>query len=92
MLNAIARTEGCDGEEADASGAYIQAELEGPETWVTLPKNRQPASWAGIKDPVVPLLRNLYGHPLAGLIWDKGSQVRNTVLDMSGEVQNRAPI
>ena len=24
--------------------------------------------------PVCPLLRNLYGHPLAGLLWEKGSQ------------------
>ena len=47
-----------------------------PETWVSLPPSRRPASWAdrGIKDPVVPLTLNLYGHPLAGLLWDKGSR------------------
>ena len=25
----------------------------------------------GLVDPVVPLLVNLYGHPLAGLTWEK---------------------
>ena len=24
-----------------------------------------------MEDPVVPLERNLYGHPLAGLLWEK---------------------
>ena len=45
-----------------------------PETWVSIPKNRMPKHWQHIKDPVCPLLVNLYGHPLAGLLWDKASQ------------------
>ena len=28
-------------------------------------------SWSSIEDLVVPLERNLYGHPLAGLSWEK---------------------
>ena len=28
-------------------------------------------SWSSIEDAVVPLERNLYGHPLAGLLWDR---------------------
>ena len=28
-------------------------------------------SWSCIEDPVVPLGRNLYGHPLAGLLWER---------------------
>ena len=28
-------------------------------------------SWSSMEDPVVPLERNLYGHPLAGLIWER---------------------
>ena len=30
-----------------------------------------PKSWSSMEDPVVPLERNLYGHPLAGLLWEK---------------------
>ena len=49
-----------------------------PETWISLPRNRWPkdGSWEKIEDPVCPLLQNLYGHPLAGLLWDQGSQVK----------------
>ena len=27
--------------------------------------------WSSMEDPVVPLERNLYGHPLAGLLWER---------------------
>ena len=30
-----------------------------------------PKSWTSMEDPVVPLERNLYGHPLAGLLWER---------------------
>ena len=30
-----------------------------------------PKSWSSIEDPVVSLERNLYGHPLAGLLWER---------------------
>ena len=30
-----------------------------------------PKFWANIQDPVVPLERNLYGRPLAGLLWER---------------------
>ena len=30
-----------------------------------------PESWSNIEDPVVLLERNLYGHPLAGLLWER---------------------
>jgi len=88
FLDAIARMPGNDGEDSDALGAYTQillseaAELLGinvlPETWITLPESQWPkdGSWDHIEKPVCPLLRNLYGHPLAGLLWDKGSQKR----------------
>ena len=32
-------------------------------------KNPPPKSWDNIQDPVVLLERNLFGHPLAGLLW-----------------------
>ena len=31
-----------------------------------------------MEDPIVPLERNLYGHPLAGLLWEK--QFENILL------------
>ena len=30
-----------------------------------------PKSWSSLEDPVVPLEKNLYGHPLAGLLWER---------------------
>ena len=30
-----------------------------------------PKSWSSMEDPVVPLERNLYGHPLTGLSWER---------------------
>ena len=35
-----------------------------------------------MEDPVVPLERNLYGHPLAGLLWE-----RQFVETWMGEIQ-----
>ena len=29
-----------------------------------------------MEDPVVPLERNLYGHPLAGLLWERQFETR----------------
>ena len=36
-----------------------------------LSKHNWPESWSIMEDPVVPLERNLYGHPLAGLLWER---------------------
>ena len=80
MMDAMARfslsddpADECDGEEADAISAYTQAKLEGAETWITIPFEYWPASWKnkGYVRPMVRLLANLYGHPLAGLYWER---------------------
>ena len=81
FMDAIARMPGNHGEDSDAIGAYTQVALKEAakllgndvvtETWISLPPHRRPKSWAGIVDPVCPLLLNLYGHPLAGLLWEK---------------------
>ena len=64
FLDAIARLPGNTGEDADAKGAYHQVKLsekilgqiiseEGHvETWISLPRNRRPASWDAIENPV----------------------------------------
>ena len=44
---------------------------ECPDIWIRLPRHKWPKSWSKMEDPVVPLERNLYGHPLAGLLWEK---------------------
>ena len=65
----------CDGEDADAIGAYTQALLGGPKKWITIPKEYWPPEWHGkYTEPVVLLKRNLYGHPLAGLFWQRHCQ------------------
>ena len=74
---------GCAGQAADAVSAYTQVKMEDapsllkipkskcPDNWIRLPKHRWPKSWSRMEDPVVPLERNLYGHPLAGLLWER---------------------
>ena len=72
FLDAISKMPGNDGEDADATGAYTQSDLDGPETWITLPQSQWPKSWKGkYTKPVVHLNKSLYGHPLAGLYWEK---------------------
>ena len=68
---------------ADAISAYTQAKMEDapkwfripksecPDIWIRLPQHKWPKSWSSVGDPVVPLVRNLYVHPLAGLLWER---------------------
>ena len=44
---------------------------ECPDIWIRLPRYNWPKSWSSMEDPVVPLERNLYGHLLAGLLWER---------------------
>ena len=39
--------------------------------WKRPPKHKWRKSWSSMEDPVVLLERNLYGHPLAGLLWER---------------------
>ena len=77
FLDAVARIEGYDGRDSDAQKAYTQAKMasfEGnTETWIDLPVDQWPDEWKkkGYRRPIVRLIRNLYGHPLAGLYWEK---------------------
>ena len=47
---------------------------ECPDIWIRLPRHKWPKSWSSMQDPVVLLERNLYGHPLAGLLWERQFQ------------------
>ena len=42
--------------------------------WILLPRHKCPKSWSNIENTVVLLERNLYGHPLAGLLRRRLSQ------------------
>ena len=77
IMDIISRLPGCDGQASDAVSAYTQVKMEDahkllqipksecPDIWIRLPRHKWPKSWSSMEDPVVPLERNLYGHPLA---------------------------
>ena len=44
---------------------------ECPDIWIRLPRHKWQKSGSSMEDPVVLLERNLYGHPLAGLLWER---------------------
>ena len=44
---------------------------ECPDTWILLPRHKRPKSWSSMEDPAVPPERNLCGHLLAGLVWER---------------------
>ena len=83
VMDIISRLPSCDGQAADAVSAYTQVEMghaptllkipksECPDIWIRLPRHNWLKSWSSMEDPVVPLERNLYGHPLAGLLWER---------------------
>ena len=78
----------CKVEDSDAIRAYIQVSLREAhkllgatpepfvETWILFENmpHRRPKSWDKLEDPVCILRLNLYGHPLAGLLWKKYCQ------------------
>ena len=68
IMDIISRLPGCDGQAADAVSAYTQVKMEDARK---LPRHKWPKSWSSMEDPVVPLERNLYGHPLKGLLWER---------------------
>ena len=83
VMDIISRLHGCDGQAADAVSAYTQVKMEDapqllkipksecPDIWIRLPRHKWPKSWSSMEDPIVPIERNLYGHPLAGLLWER---------------------
>ena len=86
IMDIISRLPGCDGQAADAVSAYTQVKMEDahkllkipksecPDIWIRLPRHKWPKSWSSMEDPVDPLERNLYGHLLAGLLWERRFQ------------------
>ena len=60
---------GKNGEYSEITENFEKSEC--PDIWIRLPRHKWPKSWSSVEDPVVPLERNLYGHPLAGLLWER---------------------
>ena len=76
VMDIVSRLPGCAGQAADAVSAYYtQVEMEDvpkfsiipksecPDIWIRVPRHKWPNSWSSLEDPVVPLERNLHGHP-----------------------------
>ena len=93
IMDIISRLPGCDGQAADATSAKTQVKMEDahkllkipksecPDIWIRLPLHKWPKSWSSMEDPIVPLERNLYGHPLAGLLKHGWEKIPNWDLD-----------
>ena len=72
----VARLPGCAGQAADAVSAYTEVKMKDAPRLLKIPKSECPDMWirkfwSYIEDPLVPLERNLYGHPLAGLLCER---------------------
>ena len=83
IMDIISRLPGCDGQAANAVSAYTQVKMEDAhkllkipksecsDIWIRLPLHKWPTSLSSMEDPVVLLEWNLYGHLLAGLLWER---------------------
>ena len=83
VMDIVSRLPGCSGQAADAVSECTRVKMEVastllkipksecPDIWIRRPKHKWPKLWSSMEDPVVPLERNLYGHPLAGLLWER---------------------
>ena len=83
VMDTDSRLPGCAGQAADAVSGYTLVKMEDapmlfkipksecPDIWIRLPKRKWPKSLSSMEDAVVPLERNVYGHSLAGLLWER---------------------
>ena len=85
VMDIISGLPGCAGQAADAVSACTQVKMENapkllkipksecPDIWIRLPRHKWPKSWVQYGRPSRSswTKRNLYGHPLAGLLWEK---------------------
>ena len=70
-VDAYGCMKGHEVQQCDAQQAYVQSELGGTETWISLPKILRPPPWAEYKEPVCILNLAIYGHPDAGGYWER---------------------
>ena len=96
VMDIISRLPRCGGQAADAISAYTEVKMEVAPS--LREKLRSPnvqifgyvcqntnglKSWSSMEGSVVPLERNLYGHPLAGLLWER--QLDKVLLETVGK-------
>ena len=90
VLDVISRLPGCAGRASDTVSAYTQVKMKGGPKAVGITSTRVPCYLRScttipppeIQDPVVPLERHVYGHPLAGLLWELNEHGKNCKLRM----------
>ena len=75
-MDIISRLLGCAGQAADAVSAETQVKIEDAPKLLKIPKSECPDIWIRLPrhkwpDPVVLPERNLYGHPLTELLWER---------------------
>ena len=96
VMDVMARPPDCDGQAADAVSAKNSGKDGGCSQIaqnlsqnvsmyfrIRLPRHKWPKSWANIEDPVATLERNLYGHPLAGLLCE--GQFEEVLMELGWE-------
>ena len=83
VMDFMSRLPGCAGQAADAVSAYTQVKMEDALYYSKFQfRNVQTLGfvyhdtnglnhWSSMEDPVVLLERNLHGHLLAGLLWER---------------------
>ena len=82
IMDIISRLPVCAGQAADALSAYTQVKMGDAPTLLKFQsqnvqifgyfyQNTNGPNHGPVEDPVVPLERNLYGHLLAGLLWER---------------------
>ena len=55
----------------DSASFAVLTDQRSSASQMSLPKQKWPKSWPSMEEPVVPLERKLYGHPLPGLLWER---------------------
>ena len=95
VMDNISRLPWSAGQSADAVSACTLVNIEDApkllkipksecqDIWIRLPSHQWPKSWSSMEHPVVPLERHLYGHSLAGLLWER--QFEKTLLKYGWE-------
>ena len=56
------------GKNGRSSKITVIPKSENPDIWIRLPRHKWAKSWSSKEDPVILPERNLYGHPLPGLL------------------------
>ena len=64
-MDVLARQPDCDGQAADAVSTYTQVKMEDAPRLLRIPKSQNLLIFGHVYG------RNLYGHPFAGLLWER---------------------